>query len=571
MSQGKCFNCGEKGHLSRNCPHKKTAKSSSSKPPGMQTSGIGIDLNAIEQLRDGLYQPNHVELNMIGYETDTTDDETEEDTEPGEGTETPDTSGAESDDDSLPDLESVSNSEDDEEEVARMVNDDHLDFDQESITFSSDEETGYAPGLTSGSTSSDEDDGGEIILTPPSNFGGDIYDIFVEGIEDRMDRIWDEEVNLGRPTIVGSAHARKIDFMLELLAPYPGDPENYLQFEGRRFLSYDVSEDEVVVMDGVRDIQRTMPKRAIERKTFQAGILWAHICSEESGYEVQRRALYKPLLEVDIWAWNAEKVLTLGAPYAHIERHYMAPRRFKVKSISDTEYEIRDTLLSLEFRIRKERLKDTQFDLCSWYAEKIQGSLMGDDPSDGPEDPSDNEPTDDEDEQPRNGGRNLPRARNLSQLGDDLKDIMAALRLEERTRGESSNATMEVNGQQVERGTYPALERNASRRKYVARMVPKPIVVNVKLNGHPVRALIDSGSLGDFVSTTVMQQLGLRKEDLAEAIPVSLAAKGSRSKINYGTTALFQYQDISCDRYFDVMNLTNYDVILGTPFIWQHR
>ncbi|KAG6844130.1 hypothetical protein H0H93_016641, partial [Arthromyces matolae] len=115
------------------------------------------------------------------------------------------------------------------------------------------------------------------------------------------------------------------------------------------------------------------------------------------------------------------------------------------------------------------------------------------------------------------------------------------------------------------------IERNASRPKDPSRMIPDPVVVTVKLNGKPVRALVDSGSLGDFVSTTVVGQLGLKKEELKSPLSVLLAAQGSRSKINYGVSAKFEYAGILEDRHFDVMNLSGYDMILGTPFFWQHR
>ncbi|KAF8218874.1 hypothetical protein L208DRAFT_1419269, partial [Tricholoma matsutake] len=95
----------------------------------------------------------------------------------------------------------------------------------------------------------------------------------------------------------------------------------------------------------------------------------------------------------------------------------------------------------------------------------------------------------------------------------------------------------------------PGLEHNVSVTKDAARMVPKPVVVIAKINGHSVRALIDSGSLGDFLSTTLTDQL----------------------KINLGTHIEFQYQGISEQRYFDIMNISNYDLILGCPWIYQHK
>jgi len=97
------------------------------------------------------------------------------------------------------------------------------------------------------------------------------------------------------------------------------------------------------------------------------------------------------------------------------------------------------------------------------------------------------------------------------------------------------------------------------------------IVVPVKINGHTIRALLDSGSMADFISTTVADQLKLPKEVYQRPLSVQLAVHGSRSKINCGTTVRLQYQTIDCDRTFDIANLDNYDAILGTPFLFQHQ
>jgi len=47
--------------------------------------------------------------------------------------------------------------------------------------------------------------------------------------------------------------------------------------------------------------------------------------------------------------------------------------------------------------------------------------------------------------------------------------------------------------------------------------------------------------------------------------------QGSRSKVNYGVNAQIQYQGTDYKRYFDVINLQHYDLILGTPFLFQHK
>jgi hypothetical protein len=102
-------------------------------------------------------------------------------------------------------------------------------------------------------------------------------------------------------------------------------------------------------------------------------------------------------------------------------------------------------------------------------------------------------------------------------------------------------------------------------------VVPQPLTVVVKINGHPARVLLDSGSLGDFISTSLVDQLNLNESALEKLIPLHLAVQGSRSVVNYGTKVQFKHQEINETHYFDVINLHNYDLILGTPFMFQHE
>jgi len=116
-----------------------------------------------------------------------------------------------------------------------------------------------------------------------------------------------------------------------------------------------------------------------------------------------------------------------------------------------------------------------------------------------------------------------------------------------------------------------AIERTTPRVKDKTRRLPEPIVIQVNINGNPIRALLDTGSMADFLSTTVVDQLRLPRVTYEKPLSVQLAVHGSRSKINCGTTVNFQYQTIDCDRRFDIVNLDNYDAILGTPFLYQHQ
>ena len=50
-----------------------------------------------------------------------------------------------------------------------------------------------------------------------------------------------------------------------------------------------------------------------------------------------------------------------------------------------------------------------------------------------------------------------------------------------------------------------------------------------------------------------------------------MAVSGSRTMITSSVESMFTYQHIKETRRFDVINLENHDIILGTPFLWQHK
>jgi hypothetical protein len=96
-------------------------------------------------------------------------------------------------------------------------------------------------------------------------------------------------------------------------------------------------------------------------------------------------------------------------------------------------------------------------------------------------------------------------------------------------------------------------------------------VVKIEINDHPVRALLDSGSLGDFISSTLVDQLSITREALSSPLSLHLAVQGSRSKVNAKASVNVKYQGINEARTFDIINLNSYDVILGTPWMYQHQ
>ncbi|KAF8753032.1 hypothetical protein RHS01_07371 [Rhizoctonia solani] len=91
------------------------------------------------------------------------------------------------------------------------------------------------------------------------------------------------------------------------------------------------------------------------------------------------------------------------------------------------------------------------------------------------------------------------------------------------------------------------IERNAMRVRDNTRKVPQTITVQARLNGQTVRVLLDW-----------------------EPLQLVLAISGSKGVVNYATKARLQYQDVDEEREFDVGNLGSYDIILGTPWLYQH-
>ena len=130
---------------------------------------------------------------------------------------------------------------------------------------------------------------------------------------------------------------------------------------------------------------------------------------------------------------------------------------------------------------------------------------------------------------------------------------------------------IELGGVQVDRNKYSAVQRNSAKVKSAQRVLPKPVVVKVTVNGHPARALLDSGSLGDFISSTLADQLNVQRQILDTPVPLQLAVQGSRSRINAVATVQLSYQGIDETRTLDIINISSYDLILGTPWLYQHE
>jgi hypothetical protein len=118
---------------------------------------------------------------------------------------------------------------------------------------------------------------------------------------------------------------------------------------------------------------------------------------------------------------------------------------------------------------------------------------------------------------------------------------------------------------------WESIEDNSNVVKSDKRTIPHPIILTVYVNGRACRALLDTGAYSDFLSTTLVDNLGLKRKVLPTPLTLQMAVQGSRSKINATTTVNFEYSTIKCEKSFDIINIASYDIILGTTFIWQHK
>lgn len=132
-------------------------------------------------------------------------------------------------------------------------------------------------------------------------------------------------------------------------------------------------------------------------------------------------------------------------------------------------------------------------------------------------------------------------------------------------------AKPKARGPKAKEKFWENIESNSNIAKDDVRTIPHPIILTVYVNGRACRALLDSGAYSDFISTSLVDNLALKRDILANPMTLQMAVQGSRSKINATTTVTFEYSTIKCKKLFDVANIASYDMILGTMFIWQHK
>lgn len=77
--------------------------------------------------------------------------------------------------------------------------------------------------------------------------------------------------------------------------------------------------------------------------------------------------------------------------------------------------------------------------------------------------------------------------------------------------------------------------------------------------------------LTDFISPKLVDQLNIKCEVLDQLLTIHMATQGSKVKVKLATLVNFKYASIKEKRHFDVMNPDEHDMVLGTPFLYQHQ
>ncbi|KIO06696.1 hypothetical protein M404DRAFT_66349, partial [Pisolithus tinctorius Marx 270] len=291
---------------------------------------------------------------------------------------------------------------------------------------------------------------------------------------------------------------------------YPGDdPDSLRTYMDTRFLIYDLKDGRHMIVESKRDM-----------------------LSPEDRVMIENHLLTDPTFRIDRWYW-IQKGKGLGLTMVEIQ--------------DDATFLVSDCHLGIQLELPSNRTMIPDFDVVHWHAKEVFRvcmTLVSHNPFE-----------DDEIGISSLYDGHMPRSGEVH--CDTERDIPC-------------NA-IRVKGSSARTEDRTTLQRNASITKDFMRKIPKPLVVVVHINGHPTRALIDTGSLADFMSITLAEQLRVKRVPLEKPLTIQLAVQGSRSKVNFGMKVRFQYQGIDCERHFDVMNLQNYDLILGTPFLYQHK
>lgn len=108
---------------------------------------------------------------------------------------------------------------------------------------------------------------------------------------------------------------------------------------------------------------------------------------------------------------------------------------------------------------------------------------------------------------------------------DHLDEI--ELSCAEPLQGKITHVDIECNEASHSNGSYSALEYDAAIARDITWTIPKPVTIVVHVNRQPAHALVNTGSLADFMSLSLADQLKVEHIQLEKPLPIQLAVQGS--------------------------------------------
>ena len=200
--------------------------------------------------------------------------------------------------------------------------------------------------------------------------------------------------------------------------------------------------------------------------------------------------------------------------------------------------------------------------------EGAQSEIANDDPPQSPEDAinaSDNEDVDMNDHYNypfSDNEASLPASRAVKVVPSLPEDEVIARAVKASKPGVTKPKAVESNRARYKIGSGAQPSRD--------KRLQWCLEVSVPVNGLIARVLLDGGSNTNMVSPEFATVAKIPAIELQEQMTLQLAVTGSHSKINYGAWAAVEFGPIAPQVYFDIANIDGYDVILGTPFMWEH-
>ncbi|KAJ3980248.1 hypothetical protein F5890DRAFT_1420010 [Lentinula detonsa] len=278
----------------------------------------------------------------------------------------------------------------------------------------------------------------------------------------------------------GDPLAERLEYILTQHAPFSGELSTSTEVgQIDRFLAYRISDHAHLLLDSAyEDSEHVIPTRLLEDPDFDPGAWFARSLQTAGNAEAVRSSKSRPM--GDARATRIIQILNNAVVYPgddlpdfhprHSE-YYRQSNRFNafLSGFSTSVYIVEDAMYNVRWPLTSDLLSEPRFDVYRWYC-KWLSALLRDCIC-----------------------WNMWEARTIvGNLFDALEPCREDL-IQDRTQ--FTTYGFELNGVQIPADKYAGLQRNAARIKDPGRKVARPIIIVVRINGHPVTALLDSGSL----------------------------------------------------------------------------